>query len=117
VVPRWLCIPRIHIQGFNQPHIKNIPAKPGPTPSYSGGRDQEDCSSKPTRANSSRDLISGEKKKPFTKKKLVEWLKVWALSSNPSTKKKTKTRKNASVHVQIFFCHYSLNNKIEQLFT
>jgi hypothetical protein len=34
-------------------------------PSYSGDRDQEDCSSKPTQANSSWDPIS---KKPFTKK-------------------------------------------------
>jgi hypothetical protein len=34
--------------------------------------------------NRSRDPIS---KKPFTKKGLVEWLKVKALSSNPSTAK------------------------------
>jgi hypothetical protein len=34
-------------------------------PSYSGGRDQEDCSLKPGWANSSRDPIS---KKPITKK-------------------------------------------------
>jgi hypothetical protein len=42
-------------------------------PSYSGGRDQEDCGSKPAWENSSKDPIS---KKPFTKKKkgLVEWL-------------------------------------------
>jgi hypothetical protein len=33
-------------------------------PSYSGGRDQVDQSSKPTQANSSRDLIS---KNPITK--------------------------------------------------
>jgi hypothetical protein len=33
-------------------------------PSYSGGRDQEDCSSKPTRANSSQDL----KKDPSQKR-------------------------------------------------
>jgi hypothetical protein len=42
-------------------------------PSYSGGRDQEDRSLKPARANSLRDSIS---KKPFTKKGLVEWFKV-----------------------------------------
>jgi hypothetical protein len=43
-------------------------------PSYSGGRDQEDCSLKPSEANSSRDPIL---KKPFIHKKvLVEWLKV-----------------------------------------
>jgi hypothetical protein len=33
-------------------------------PSYSGGRDQEDCSSKPVQANSSRDPIL---KNPTTK--------------------------------------------------
>jgi hypothetical protein len=32
-------------------------------PSYSGGRDQEDRGLKPAGANSSRDLISGKKKK------------------------------------------------------
>jgi hypothetical protein len=56
-------------------------------PSYSGGRDQEDCSSKPAQANSLLDPIS---KKPFTKIGLVEWLKVKALSSNSSTAKKNK---------------------------
>jgi hypothetical protein len=50
-------------------------------PSYSGDRD-EDHSSKPAWANSLRDPIS---KKPLTKIGLVEWLKVKALSSNPST--------------------------------
>jgi hypothetical protein len=43
-------------------------------PSYSGGRDQEDCSPKPAQANSSRDLIL---KKPIAKKGLVEWHKVY----------------------------------------
>jgi hypothetical protein len=56
-------------------------------PSYSGGRDQEDCGLKPARANSSRDSIS---KIPITKKGLVEWLKVKTLSSNPSLQKKKK---------------------------
>jgi hypothetical protein len=37
-----------------------------------GGRDQEDCGSKPAQANSSQDLIS---RKPITKKGLEEWLK------------------------------------------
>jgi ribosomal protein S21 len=32
-------------------------------------------------------------KKPFTKKGLVEWLKVYNLSSNPSTAKKKKKKK------------------------
>jgi hypothetical protein len=38
-------------------------------PSYSGGRDQEDCSLKPAQGNSSRDPIS--KTKP-SQKRLVE---------------------------------------------
>jgi hypothetical protein len=41
--------------------------------SYSGGRNQEDCGSKPPQANSLRDPTS---KKPFTRKGLVEWFKV-----------------------------------------
>jgi hypothetical protein len=59
-------------------------------PSYSGGRGQEDCGSKPAWANSSRDPIL---KKPFTKIGLVEWLKVKALSSSLSTAKKKKKKK------------------------
>jgi hypothetical protein len=54
-------------------------------PSYSGGRDQENRDSKPAWANSSPDLIS---KIPNTKIGLVEWLKIKALSSNPSATKK-----------------------------
>jgi hypothetical protein len=54
-------------------------------PSYSGGRDLEDRSSKPAQANSLGDPIS---KKPITKKGLVKWLKVKALSSSSSTAKK-----------------------------
>jgi hypothetical protein len=42
-------------------------------PSYSGGRDQEDCSLKPARENSSRDPL---KIKPITKKGLVETFNV-----------------------------------------
>jgi hypothetical protein len=42
-------------------------------PSYSGGRDQEDRGSRPPRKIVPRDPYS---KKPFTKKGLVEWLKV-----------------------------------------
>jgi hypothetical protein len=38
-------------------------------PSYSGGRDQETCSSKPDRANISKDPIS---KKPSQKKRTGE---------------------------------------------
>jgi hypothetical protein len=53
-------------------------------PSYSGGRDQ--FGSKPTQANSStRPCLET----PFKQKiGLVEWLKVKAMSSNPSTAKK-----------------------------
>jgi hypothetical protein len=47
----------------------------------SGGRDQEDRGSKPAQANSSgRPYL----KKPFTKIRLVEWLKVEALNLSPS---------------------------------
>jgi hypothetical protein len=54
-------------------------------PSYSGGKDQEDHSSKLAQGNNSQDLIS---EKPNTKKGLVEWLKVETLSSNPRTGQK-----------------------------
>jgi hypothetical protein len=57
-------------------------------PSYSGSRDQEDSGSKPAWAhNSVRPYL----KKPFTKIGLIEWLKVKALSSNPSTAKKKES--------------------------
>jgi hypothetical protein len=45
-------------------------------------RDQEDHGSKPAQANSLWDFILK------LKKGLVEWLKVKALSSNPSTQNK-----------------------------
>jgi hypothetical protein len=69
-------------------------------PSYSGGRDQEDHSSKPAQANSSRDSYL---KKPFTKIGLVEWLKVKALSSSPSTGKKKRERKRNIKHLLYWF--------------
>jgi hypothetical protein len=54
-------------------------------PCYSEGRDQDDHSSKPVRANSSeRPYLE----KPFTKTELAEWLKAMALSSSSSTTKK-----------------------------
>jgi hypothetical protein len=53
--------------------------------SYSGGRDQEDLGSKPARVNNSQNPIL---KKTHHKKGLMEWLKVEALSSNPSTAKR-----------------------------
>jgi hypothetical protein len=63
---------------------------PACNPSYSGGRDQEDCGSKTAKANSpERPYL----KKPFTKIGLVGWLKVKALSLNPSTTKKKKKDK------------------------
>jgi hypothetical protein len=57
-------------------------------PSYSGGRDLEDHSLKAAQANSSGDPIS--KKKKNHKKGLVEWFKVKALSSSPSTTKQER---------------------------
>jgi hypothetical protein len=46
-------------------------------PSYSGGRDLEDCGSKPAWANSLRDPILEKKKKIHHRKKgLMEWLKM-----------------------------------------
>jgi hypothetical protein len=60
------------------------------SPSYSGGRDEEDRGSKPIQANSS---ASPYLEKPFTKIGLMEWLRVKALSSSPSTAKK-KYKKN-----------------------
>jgi hypothetical protein len=65
-------------------------------PRYSRGRDQENCGLKPARANSS---LRPYLKKPFTKKGLVEWLKVTALSSSSSTRKKKKKK---SVHQHTF---------------
>jgi hypothetical protein len=52
-------------------------------PSYSGGRNQEDCGSKPTWANS-RETLS---RKKLLQKRAGEWLQVEALSSSPSTPK------------------------------
>jgi hypothetical protein len=54
--------------------------------SYSGGRDQEDRGSKPALGKFVRCYLE----KPITKTGLVEWLKVKALSSSPSTVKKKK---------------------------
>jgi hypothetical protein len=51
-------------------------------PSYSGGRDQEDCGSKTVQANSLRETLSLKKKKKPSqtsqkkKKGMVEWLRV-----------------------------------------
>jgi hypothetical protein len=59
-------------------------------PTYSGGRDQEDCGSKPAGANSLSDPIL-KKNPPQEKDGMVEWLKVEALSSNPSTTQNLET--------------------------
>jgi hypothetical protein len=53
-------------------------------PSYSRGRGQEACCLKPPWENSSQDPVS---KIPITKR-LMEWLKVKALSSSPRIAKK-----------------------------
>jgi hypothetical protein len=56
-------------------------------PSYSGGRDQEDHGLKPA-----WEIVRDPNfKKTHHKKTLVEWLKVWALSSNLSIAKKKKS--------------------------
>jgi hypothetical protein len=62
------------------------------TPSYSGGRDQEDQGLRPAWANSFQDTIS---KNTQHKKGLAECLlrKHEALSSNPSAAKKKKKKK------------------------
>jgi hypothetical protein len=58
-------------------------------PSYTGGRDQ-DSSLKPAWVNSLGDPIS----KNTLHKRLVEWLKVNTLSSNPSNEKRGKNKEN-----------------------
>jgi hypothetical protein len=76
---------------WKRPHFFQVPVAHTCNISYSGGRDQEDHSSKPDPANSLQDSVL---KKTLHKKGLVEWLKVYALSSSPSTtgeKKKKKT--------------------------
>jgi hypothetical protein len=61
--------------------------------SYSGGRNQEHHGSKPTGAKKKKQMFTRPYlKKPFTKMGLVEWLKVQALSSSPSTAKKKKKK-------------------------
>jgi hypothetical protein len=58
--------------------------------SYCRDRDQEDHGSKPAWTNSLRDPIL---KKLITKIRLVDWPKVKALSSNPSTGKQKFSEK------------------------
>jgi hypothetical protein len=70
-------------------------------PSHSGGRDQEDCSSKSALSNSStRPYLE----KPFTltkKIRLVEWFKVKAMSSSPSTVKKKKRSQDQALRLLV----------------
>jgi hypothetical protein len=61
-------------------------------PSYSGGRDQEDCSLIPAHANSSQEPSS--KKIPSQKKGDGRVVQGVGLSSSPGTKKKTKESEN-----------------------
>jgi hypothetical protein len=56
-------------------------------PSYSGGRDLEDCGLRTAQANSS---LRPYLEKPFIKIGLLEWFKVKALSSSLSTEKNKK---------------------------
>jgi hypothetical protein len=60
------------------------------SPSYSGGRDQEDHRMKPVQANSSWDPFT---KILITKIGLVEWLKVKTLSSSPVLGEKKKSQR------------------------
>jgi hypothetical protein len=66
--------------------------------SYSRGRDQEDPGLKPAQTNSSaRPYLE----KPFTKIGLVEWLKVKAMSSSPSTEYNERTLGYSKVYPHI----------------
>jgi hypothetical protein len=89
-----------------------VPVAHACNPGYSGGSDQNDCGLKPAQANSS---VRPHLKKPFTKIGLVEWLKVKALSSNPSTAKKKKKKKenisNSPVHQAYIIKVDTIKNK------
>jgi hypothetical protein len=63
-------------------------------PSNKGGRDR-----RITVGGQPRQIIHEtlSQKKKNHKKGLVEWLKVWALSSSPRTAKKKKRKKNLTV--------------------
>jgi hypothetical protein len=65
---------------------------PAYNPSYSGGRDQEDWGSKTAQAG--KEFMRAYLGKTLSQKiRLVEWLKVKALSSSPSTLKKKRLKK------------------------
>jgi hypothetical protein len=59
---------------------------------------QEDCSCMPAWGNSLGDHIL---KYPFTKQKLVDWLKMYALKSSP---RNTQKRKN-TLNIYLFYHH------------
>jgi hypothetical protein len=60
-------------------------------PSYSGGRDQEDCGLKPARENSSRDPIL--KKTPSQKKGWWGGSRWWSCIQTPILQEKKRTKK------------------------
>jgi hypothetical protein len=89
--------------------ISQAPVPHACNPSHSGGRGQENRGSKPARANSYRRPYL---EKPFPKIGLVEWLKVKALSSSPSTSKiYIYINKYTHTHTHIYIyniCHRHL---------
>jgi hypothetical protein len=74
---------------------------------YSGGSDQEDCSWKPAGENS---FLRPYLEKLFTKIGVVEWLKVKALSSSPSTTKIRKRKKREITHLNCCFMTQSIHD-------
>jgi hypothetical protein len=87
VTPFWfglVCQGLVQEASSKQCLLGQVPVAHACNPSCSGSKDQEDDGLMPAGANSSQDPIS---KTPITKKGLVEWLKVKALSLSPSTEK------------------------------
>jgi hypothetical protein len=74
-----------------------VPVVQACNPSYSEGRDQEDQGSKPALHKKFLRPYLEKTHQTHTKKVLVEWLKVKALSSNSSTEK-TNKQKNQSYY-------------------
>jgi hypothetical protein len=68
-------------------------------PSYSGGRDEKDHSSKPTPG---KQFVRPYQEKTHHKTVLVKWLKVEALSSNPRTTKRKKKKKTYALLLHRF---------------
>jgi hypothetical protein len=61
----YICTNRIYMAKLSKQYFSQALVAHAYNPSYSGGRDQENCGLKPARANSLQDPIS---KKLFTKK-------------------------------------------------